>query len=78
MQTPEDGAIAGMMDPSAEFVVLFGPKNSGSKGPAVPNPPKEYEADPKAIGELVLPSEHKPNLSWWFRICSYNAAYSCQ
>jgi len=54
-QSPEDGAVGlikGMMDPSAESGVLYGPKNSGFNGPAVPNPPKEYETNPKAIAML--------------------------
>ena len=59
IQTPEDGTmglIKGMMDPSAESGVLYGPKKSGSKGPAVPNPPKDYETDPKAIEMLFKTS----------------------
>ncbi|CAJ1889680.1 unnamed protein product [Cylindrotheca closterium] len=55
IQTAEDGAMGlmkGMMDPSAESGVLYGPKNSGTKGPAVPNPPKEYETNAKAIEML--------------------------
>lgn len=55
MQTPEDGAmglIKGMMDPSAQSGILYGPTNPPTKGPADPNPPKEYETDPKAIEML--------------------------
>jgi NAD(P)-dependent dehydrogenase (short-subunit alcohol dehydrogenase family) len=59
-QTSEDGALGllrAMMDPEAESGVLYGPKNSGFSGPAVPNPPKEYETDPKAIEMLFKTSE---------------------
>ncbi|CAJ1932083.1 unnamed protein product [Cylindrotheca closterium] len=59
-QTSEDGALGllrGMMDPEAESGVLYGPKKSGISGPAVPNPPKEYETDPKAIEMLFKASE---------------------
>lgn len=55
LQSSEDGAmglIIGMMDPSAESGVLYGPKKSGFKGAAVPNPPKEYETNPDAIAML--------------------------
>ncbi|KAL3933835.1 MAG: hypothetical protein SGBAC_010224 [Bacillariaceae sp.] len=60
VQSQEDGALGllrGMMDPEAESGVLYGPKNSGLKGAAVPNPPKEYETDPKAIAMLFKTSE---------------------
>ena len=35
--------------PEAVSGTLYGPKNSGMTGPAVANPTKDYEADPKAI-----------------------------
>jgi NAD(P)-dependent dehydrogenase (short-subunit alcohol dehydrogenase family) len=60
MQTAEDGTmglIKGMLDPAAKSGALYGPKNSGTKGKAVSNPPKEYENDPKAIEMLWQTSE---------------------
>ena len=63
-QTPEDGAmglIKGMMDPNAESGILYGPNErnfmGGTKGKAVPNPPKAYETDPIAIDMLWKTSE---------------------
>lgn len=60
MQTPEDGSMGlllGMMHPDAESGVLYGPKNSGLSGKAVPNPPKPYETDSEAIAMLWKTSE---------------------
>lgn len=60
MQSPEDGAMGillGMMSPHAESGVLYGPKNSGAKGKAVPNPPKPFENDPNSINMLWCTSE---------------------
>jgi NAD(P)-dependent dehydrogenase (short-subunit alcohol dehydrogenase family) len=60
MQTAEDGSmglIKGMMDPSVESGLLYGPKNSGTKGPAVPNPPKPFENDAESIDMLWRTSE---------------------
>ena len=42
------GILKGMMASDAQSGVLYGPKNNGTKGPAMPNPPKAYETDPKA------------------------------
>lgn len=60
MQTAEDGAmglLTGMMSPGAESDVLYGPKNSGASGLAVPNPPKPFETDPESIAMLWRTSE---------------------
>lgn len=60
MQTPEDGAaglIKGMMDPSAESGVLYGPAKNGTRGWPEPNPPKPYETDLEAIEMLWTTSE---------------------
>mmetsp|Transcript_31141 Transcript_31141/g.63251 ORF Transcript_31141/g.63251 Transcript_31141/m.63251 type:complete len:340 (-) Transcript_31141:115-1134(-) len=59
-QSAEDGTMGllrGMMDPEAESGVLYGPANSGLNGPAVPNPPKNYETDPEAMKMLWETSE---------------------
>ena len=59
-QTQEDGAmglIKGMMHADAQSGVLYGPKNDGSAGQAVPNPPKPYETDKEAITMLWETSE---------------------
>lgn len=59
-QSPEDGSmglIKCMVAADAQSGVLYGPKNSGPSGPAVPNPPKDYETDPKAIEMLWRTSE---------------------
>jgi NAD(P)-dependent dehydrogenase (short-subunit alcohol dehydrogenase family) len=60
-QTAEDGAIGlikGMMDPKSQSGVLYGPLSYGGlKGPAVPNPPKPFETDVKAIAMLWSTSE---------------------
>ena len=48
LQSPEDGAcgiIRGMMDPTAESGTLYGPKNNGWSGAAVPNEPTPVELD---------------------------------
>lgn len=60
MQTAEDGTmglLTGMMVPDAESGVLYGPKNSGTKGKAVPNPPKPFENDRESIDMLWRTSE---------------------
>ena len=60
MQTSEDGAmglIKGMMDPTAESGVLYGPEKNKYRGPAVRNPPAPYETDPEAIDMLWKASE---------------------
>ena len=60
MQTAEDGTmglLTGMMATEAQSGVLYGPKNSGVSGPAVPNPPKAYENDPAAMKMLWQTSE---------------------
>lgn len=60
IQSAEDGTMGilmGMMHPDAKSGVLYGPKNNGTKGPAVPNPPKPYETDPKAIEMMWRTSE---------------------
>ena len=67
MQTAEDGAmglIKGMMHPDAESGVLYGPKNSGSKGWPVPNPPKHYETDPESIKMLWRTSEEATDVTF--------------
>ncbi|CAL1169151.1 unnamed protein product [Cladocopium goreaui] len=59
-QSPEDGSmglVKCMVATDAQSGVLYGPKNSGPAGPAVPNPPKAYETDPKAIEMLWRTSE---------------------
>ena len=59
-QSPEDGSmglIKCMVDPEAVSGTLYGPKNSGMTGPAVANPTKDYETDPKAIEMLWRTSE---------------------
>ena len=56
----EDGAMGllkGMMHPDAQSGVLYGPKNSGTKGNPVINKPKHYENDPAAISMLWRTSE---------------------
>ena len=60
MQSPEDGAmgiIKGMMHPDAQSGVLYGPKNSGTKGKAVINKPKNYENNPASMSMLWRTSE---------------------
>lgn len=60
MQTADDGAmglIMGMVDPKAESGKLYGPKNNGTKGKAVVNPPESYENDPKQMEMLWKLSE---------------------
>lgn len=60
-QSAEDGTmglLTGMLAPDAESGVLYGPtRSSGMSGPAVPNPPKEYEHDPEAMTMLWETSE---------------------
>ncbi len=66
MQTAEDGAMGllkGMMHPDAESGVLYGPKNSGMRGAAVPNPPKAFENDDDSIAMLWRTSEEATNVS---------------
>jgi NAD(P)-dependent dehydrogenase (short-subunit alcohol dehydrogenase family) len=60
MQSAEDGAVGlltGMMSTDAESGVLYGPKNSGLAGAAVPNPPKEYENNATTTAMLWKTSE---------------------
>ena len=60
IQSAEDGTMGilmGMMHPDAKSGVLNGQKNNGTKGPAVPNAPKPYETDPKAIEMMWRTSE---------------------
>lgn len=60
MQTAEDGAmglITGMMVPDAQSGVLYGPKENGTKGKAVPVPPKPFETDRESIAMLWRTSE---------------------
>ena len=60
MQSAEDGAMGllkGMVDPTAESGVLYGPKNGGISGAAVPNPKEPYETDPAALEMLWRTSE---------------------
>jgi len=60
MQTAEDGAmglITGMMVPDARSGVLYGPKDDGTKGKAVPVPAKPFETDRGAIAMLWRTSE---------------------
>lgn len=60
LQSPEDGSmglVKCMVATDAQSGVLYGPKNSGATGPAVPNPPKPCETDPKAIEMLWRTSE---------------------
>jgi len=59
-QSPEDGTmglLTGMMATDAKSGVLYGPKKNGLSGPAVPNPPKPYENDSKAMEMLWQTSE---------------------
>ena len=51
------GLLKVMMDQRAESDVLHGPKGGKTYGPAVPNPPKEYETGPEAITMLWEMSE---------------------
>lgn len=60
MQSPEDGTLGlltGMMAKDAESGVLYGPAKSGFSGPAVPNPPKEYENNADTMKMLWKTSE---------------------
>ena len=60
MQSPEDGAMGilhAMLSPDAESGVLYGPKNSATRGKAVPNPPKPFETDTDSIDMLWRTSE---------------------
>lgn len=60
IQSPEDGAmglLTGMVVADAKSGVLYGPKNSGTSGLAVPNPVMAYETDPKALNMLWRTSE---------------------
>lgn len=60
MQSAEDGAmglITGMAAADARSGVLYGPKDNGTKGPAIPIPPQPYETDPVAIDMLWRSSE---------------------
>jgi NAD(P)-dependent dehydrogenase (short-subunit alcohol dehydrogenase family) len=60
MQTAEDGAmglIIGMMAVDAQSGVLYGPKNNGTKGKAVPVPAKSFETDRESIDLLWRTSE---------------------
>ena len=60
MQSPEDGAmgiIKGMMHPDAQSGVLYGPKNSGTKGKAVINKPKHCENNTASMSMLWRTSE---------------------
>lgn len=60
MQTAEDGAmglITGMMVSDAQSGVLYGPKNNGTKGWAVPVPAKPFETDRESIDMLWRTSE---------------------
>ena len=66
-QSAEDGAmglIMGMMDPKAESGVLYGPRIGKTRGRAVPNPPKDYETDPKAMKMLWRTSEEATNVKF--------------
>ena len=59
-QSAEDGAMGlllGMMATDAKSGVLYGPKNSRTKGEAVPNPPEPFENDPKNVDMLWRTSE---------------------
>ena len=51
------GLVKCMVATDAQSGVLYGPKDSGVAGLAVPNPPKAYETDPKAIEMLWRTSE---------------------
>lgn len=60
MQTAEDGAmglITGMMAPDAQSGVLYGPKDNGTKGKAVPVLPNPFETDRGSIDLLWRTSE---------------------
>lgn len=60
MQSPEDGTmglLVGMMVPDAKSGLLYGPAKNGMSGPAVPNPPKNYETDPAAMKMMWETSE---------------------
>ena len=60
-QSNEDGTmglLVGMMSPKAKSGVLYGPKNAGMSGPAVPNePPKKHDHDAKSMEMLWKVSE---------------------
>jgi NAD(P)-dependent dehydrogenase (short-subunit alcohol dehydrogenase family) len=60
MQTAADGAmglITGMMATDAQSGVLYGPKDNGTKGKAVPIPAEPYEIDRASIDMLWRTSE---------------------
>lgn len=60
MQTAEDGAmglITGMLSADAQSGVLYGPKNNGTKGKAVPVPAQPFETDRRDIDMLWRTSE---------------------
>jgi NAD(P)-dependent dehydrogenase (short-subunit alcohol dehydrogenase family) len=60
MQTAEDGAmglLTGMIATDAQSGVLYGPKNNGTKGKAVPVAAKPFETDPGSIEMLWRTSE---------------------
>mmetsp|Transcript_5011 Transcript_5011/g.9434 ORF Transcript_5011/g.9434 Transcript_5011/m.9434 type:complete len:328 (-) Transcript_5011:59-1042(-) len=59
-QSPGDGAVGfvkAMMDPDAESGALYGPKDGGMKGRAVPNKLEPYETDSEQIEMLWKESE---------------------
>lgn len=58
MQSQEDGTMGilkGMMHPDAQSGLHYGPATT--KGPAVPNPLKEYETNQKSMEMLWETSE---------------------
>lgn len=60
IQSAEDGAmglLTGMMASDAKPGVLYGPKNNGTKGKAVPVALESYETDPAGIDMLWRTSE---------------------
>lgn len=60
MQSTEDGTLGlltGMMTAEAHSGVLYGPKNNGTKGPAVPVAPEAFETDPESMALLWRCSE---------------------
>lgn len=60
MQSPEDGSmglITGMVAPDARSGVLYGPKNNGTKGKAVPVPAEAFETATESIEMLWRTSE---------------------
>ncbi|CAE6909257.1 unnamed protein product [Symbiodinium natans] len=67
IQSPEDGTMGlllCMASPDAQSGVLYGPKDSGIYGPAVPNPTEAYETDASAQEMLWRTSEEATGIKF--------------